>query len=197
MNYIVGLGNPGEEFEGTRHNTGRIIVEAFKKACDFPEWDVNKKLHALVSKGALGKHDVVLIEPQLYMNKSGQSLAPLITNEKKAKTMVVIQDDLDLPIGAFKISFNRGAGGHRGIESIMKAIKTEAFTRIRVGICPVTPSGKLKKPKSGEEVGDFILAQFKKPEQEVLKKVSKKIVQALEMIVTEGHEKAMGEFNAK
>lgn len=197
MHYIVGLGNPGEEFEGTRHNTGRIILEAFRKAHDFPEWDVNKKLHALASKSALGKYDVTLIEPQTYMNKSGESVAPVITSEKKAKTLVVIQDDLDLLIGTFKISFNRGSGGHRGIESIMKAIKTEAFVRIRVGICPGTPSGKLKKPKSGEEVGDFILAQFKKPEQETLKKVSKKIVQALDMIIAEGHEKAMGEFNSK
>ena len=81
------------------------------------------------------------------------------------------------------------------MESIIKAIKTEAFTRVRVGISPATPSGKLKKPKGEKEVGDFILGEFKKNEMEILKKLSKKVTEALEMIIAEGREKAMGEFN--
>jgi peptidyl-tRNA hydrolase, PTH1 family len=195
MYYIVGLGNPGEEYDGTRHNTGRIVLNAFRKKHGFPEWEVNKKLLALVSKGAVGKEEVCLIEPQTYMNKSGQSLGSMISSAKKAEKLIVIQDELDLGIGTFKITFNRGSGGHRGVESIMKAIKTEGFVRVRVGISPVTPTGKVKKPTGDNVVGDFILAQFKKPEQELLKKVSKKVTEAVEMIILEGRVKAMGEFN--
>ena len=96
------------------------------------------------------------------MNKSGLAVKPIITSKKKAEALIVIHDDLDLPIGKFKISFNKSSGGHRGVESIIKAIKTEAFTRVRIGISPATPSGKLKKPKGEKDVGDFILGEFKK-----------------------------------
>lgn len=195
MFYIVGLGNPGEEYEGTRHNTGRIILDAFRKAQSFSEWTLDKKIQALTSEGKIKKEKVFLIEPETFMNTSGKNLGALITSLKKAESLVVIQDDLDLPIGSFKISFNRGSGGHRGVESIMRAIKTEAFTRIRVGISPVTSGGKLKKPHGEKEVGDFILAQFKKQEQDMLKKVSKKISEALTVLVTDSRERAMGEFN--
>ena len=196
MYYIVGLGNPGEEYEGTRHNTGRIVLEYFQKKNDFSDWEENKKLRALVSKGKIKKEEVMLLEPETFMNKSGGSLGSLITSVKKAEKLIVIQDDLDLGMGTIKISFNRGSGGHRGIESIMRAIKTEAFVRVRVGISPATPSGKLKKPHGDEIIGDFILAKFKKTEEDELKKVSKRVSEALEMIILESREKAMGEFNS-
>jgi peptidyl-tRNA hydrolase, PTH1 family len=196
MYYIVGLGNPGEEYENTRHNAGRIMLDYFRKKNGFPEWEVNKKLNALVSKGKIKKEEVCLIEPQTYMNKSGVSVAPVVTSVKKAEKLIVIQDELDFGIGTFKISFNRSSGGHRGIESIMRAIKTEAFTRVRVGICPATPSGKLRKPSGDKDVGDFIIAPFKKPEEEAIKKVSKRVAEALEMIILEDRYKAMGEFNS-
>ena len=195
MHYIVALGNPGEEYKNTRHNVGRIVLEEFFKKNDFSEWTLNKKLKALSSEGKIGKEKVLLIEPETFMNKSGLSLQPIITSKKKAEMLIVIHDDLDLPIGKFKISFNKSSGGHRGVESVIKAIKTEAFIRVRIGISPATPSGKLKKPKGEKEVGDFILGEFKKSEMETLKKISKKVATALEMIITEGREKAMGEFN--
>ena len=195
MHYIVALGNPGEEYKNTRHNVGRIVLEEFFKKNDFSEWTLNKKLKALSSEGKIGKEKVLLIEPETFMNKSGLSLQSIITSKKKAENLIVIHDDLDLPIGKFKISFNKSSGGHRGVESVIKAIKTEAFIRVRIGISPATPSGKLKKPKGEKEVGDFILGEFKKSEMETLKKISKKVATALEMIITEGREKAMGEFN--
>ena len=132
--------------------------------------------------------------PETFMNKSGNSLKTLITSEKKAKTLVVIHDDLDLPIGTIRICFNRGAGGHRGVESIIRAIKTEKFIRIKVGISPCTPSGKTRKPKS-EKVGDFILAKFKPEEMTELKKVSKKVGEALVVMIEEDVYKAMTDFN--
>ena len=107
----------------------------------------------------------------------------------------MIYDDLDLPIGSMKISFNKSSGGHRGLESIISALKTEGFLRVRVGVSPVTAGGKLKKPKGEDAVGKHILGVFKKPEQEVLKKLSKKVSDALEVLMKDGKEVAMGEFN--
>ncbi|NQV88563.1 MAG: aminoacyl-tRNA hydrolase [Parcubacteria group bacterium] len=195
MNIIVGLGNPGEEYSGTRHNTGRIMLEYFAKKNNFPEWEKNKKINALVSTNKIGKDKAMLVLPETFMNKSGGSLASLITSKKKAAELVVIYDDLDLPIGKFKISFNRSSGGHRGLQSIIKKIKTEAFVRIRVGISPLSPTGKLKKPKGDTAVGDFILGEFREKEIDTMKAVGKKVADALVAIVSEGREKAMGEWN--
>ncbi|MEI8337980.1 MAG: aminoacyl-tRNA hydrolase [bacterium] len=195
MSYvIVGLGNPGEEYKDTRHNTGRIVLTYAIKNFDFGEFKIDKKIQALSATGKIDGENVKAIMPETFMNKSGNSLKTLITSEKKAKTLVVIHDDLDLPIGSLRISFNRGAGGHRGVESIIRAIKTEKFIRIKIGISPMTPSGKIKKPKS-EKVGDFILAKFKPEEMIELKKVSKKVGEAIETMIKEDVYKAMTEFN--
>lgn len=197
MFLIVGLGNPGEEYENTRHNTGRMIVEAFRKKQDFSGWSFDKKRNALVSSGKIGKKEVMLLLPETFMNKSGLSLKNLITSVKKAHDLTVVYDDLDLPLGKMKISFNRGSGGHKGIESIVRTIKTKEFVRIRVGISPSTPSGKLKKPSGEKAVVDLILGKFKNSELEQMKKVSKNVVAALEEIIGEGLESAMGKWNSK
>jgi PTH1 family peptidyl-tRNA hydrolase len=195
MSYvIVGLGNPGEEYTDTRHNTGRIVLKLAIKNFDFGEFKIDKKNQALTSDGKIAKQSVKVLMPETFMNKSGNSLKTLITSEKKSKELVVIHDDLDLPIGSVRISFNRGAGGHRGVESIIRAIKTEKFIRIKIGISPKTPSGKTKKPKS-EKVGDFILGKFKPEEMSELKKVAKKVGEALELMVKEDVFRAMTEFN--
>lgn len=196
MSYIiVGLGNPGEEYKNTRHNTGRIILEQIRKKNDCNEWEKDKKTNSLVSKGSIGKEKVLLVEPEGFMNKSGISLKTLITSVKKANSLIVIYDDLDLPIGTMKISFNKSSGGHRGVESIIKAIKTQEFIRFRIGISPATASGKLRKPTGPQAVEKHILGEFKKPELETLKKVGKKVSEATEVLVTESLGKAMTLFN--
>ena len=124
------------------------------------------------------------------MNKSGEAVKPIIKTKKAAATMVIIHDDLDLPLGKVKISFNKSSGGHRGVESIIKAVKTEEFIRLRLGISGETASGKIKKPQGEEKVIDAILVEFKKSETDELKKVIKKAVLALEMIITDGPDKA-------
>ena len=197
MHYIVGLGNPGEEYENTRHNTGRLTLTNFLKKNDFLAQEQNKKMKALVSEGKVGKEKVTVIFPETYMNKSGKSIASFITSVKKAHDLVVVYDDLDLALGNIKISYNRGSGGHRGLESIMKAIKTPEFIRIRVGISPQSPSGKLKKPKGDKDVERWILGDYKPKEIDALKKVGKTVAEAVEMIVKDGYEIAMGEFNTK
>jgi peptidyl-tRNA hydrolase, PTH1 family len=195
MIYIVGLGNPGEEYKKTRHNTGRIILDIIRKKIDAYDFEFNKKINALVSEGKIGKEKVMLIEPETFMNKSGLSLKSLIASKKKAGDLVVIYDDLDLPIGKMKISFNRGTGGHRGLESVAKQIKTLEFVRFRVGISPKTPSGKTKKPSGEQAVEKHILGAFKDPEMLELKKIGKHATEALEVFVEEGVEMAMTRFN--
>lgn len=192
---IVGLGNPGEEYANTRHNAGRMIVEAFRKKNDFPEWTTDKTLKVRVSKGAWGKDKVILLQPDNFMNVSGKSVAPLVKNAKDAERTIVVYDDLDLPLGGMKISFNRSSGGHKGVESIIKAIKTREFARLRIGICPTSPSGKLKKPKGDDALLDFIVGPFKKAELDDLKKVTKKGAESLALILEEGREIATGKVN--
>ena len=196
MSYIiVGLGNPGEEYEKTRHNSGRIALEYFRKKNKFPKWEYNKRLNGLVSEGKIGKREVKLIEPETFMNKSGLSLKMLVSSRKKAEQLIIIHDDLDLPLATFKIVFNRGSGGHKGIESIVKNIRTKAFTRIRIGISPTTPSGKIKKPKGEQKVIDFILGTFRTAELKKIQIVARRVERALVTLVSEGKEKAMSEYN--
>lgn len=196
MQYIiVGLGNPGEEYENTRHNAGRMVLEAFRKKNDFPEWVVDKTLKARVSKGAWGRDKVILLEPDNFMNVSGKSVAPFVKNAKDAERTIVVYDDLDLPLGGMKISFNRSSGGHKGLESIIKALKTREFARLRIGICPTTPGGKLKKPKVEDALLEFIVGPFKKAELEDMKKVTKSGAEALVLILEEGREIATGKIN--
>lgn len=191
---IVGLGNPGIEYEKTHHNVGRHAVLSFGKAHEAKEWKLDKKLGALVSSVVIGKEKASLVLPETFMNKSGASVKPLITSAKKAEKLIVVQDDLDLPIGSIKIVFNRGSGGHRGVDSIIRAIKTEGFVRVRIGISPKTGGGKIKKPDASKVI-DFILKKWRPADEQALKPAFKKVVQALAMIVTDGRGRAMGEFN--
>lgn len=195
MAYIfVGLGNPGAEYEETRHNTGRMVLTWFGKTLG-AEWKTDKKLNADVAKVKVGKTPVTLVLPNTFMNNSGKSVKPLVASVKAAEKLMVIYDDLDMPFGASKISFNKSSGGHRGVESIIKAIKTEKFARVRVGISPKTPSGKIKKPSGEEAVTKVILGKFKPEEITELKKLTKKVGTALETFVKDGLEITMTGFN--
>ena len=129
------------------------------------------------------------------MNNSGKAVTPLVKSKKDLKDLIVIYDDIDLPLGKMKISFNRSSGGHRGLNSVIRALKSEEFLRIRIGIAPATPTGKIKKPKGEKAVINFILGEFKKPELETLKKLSKKVSEAVQMIFSESKEKAMSIYN--
>ena len=193
---IVGLGNPGEQYENTRHNVGRVALEHFAKLHDLPELKEEKKNNAHVSKGALKKTLLELVAPDTYMNKSGNAVAKFVKSQKAAQQLIVVYDDLDLPLGTMKLSFDRGSGGHKGIESIARTLKTKRFVRIRIGVSPATATGKLKKPVGEKEVVDFILTRCKAHELDELKKVFKKASLAIETIVSEGREIAMNRFNS-
>ncbi len=175
MKLVVGLGNPGEEYERTRHNAGRILVSLLEKKMEGSK--------------------IKFLKPDTFMNKSGKAVAPFIKSKKDLAGLVVMYDDIDLPLGKMKISFNRSSGGHNGLESIIRAVKSEEFLRVRIGITPATPSGKIKKPKGEKEVLKFLLGEFKKPELETIKKLSNKIAEAIETIFSESKEKAMSLYN--
>jgi PTH1 family peptidyl-tRNA hydrolase len=192
---IVGLGNPGEEYKQTRHNTGRIILENIAKSNNFSDWKDNMKFKALCSKGEIGSEKFDFMLPETFMNNSGNAVVQVIDNPKKLKNLVVIYDDIDIPIGSFKISFNRSSGGHNGLESVIKKVKSREFVRIRIGIAPHSPSGKIKKPKGEEAILKFLLGKFKEDDLKELKKLSKIITEIIEMLVTEGKDKAMSIYN--
>jgi PTH1 family peptidyl-tRNA hydrolase len=183
--YIIGLGNPGEEYENTRHNTGRMFVEAFCKDKKVKAFEEDKKINALKTEKKIGKSKVLFVLPETFMNKSGSSLKKIITSKKKAEKMIVIHDDIDLALGKFKISFGKGSAGHRGVESVMRAVKTKDFIRVRIGVTPTTPKGKLKKPK-GDKLLDFLMGKFKSQEMIALKKVIKKIIPEVDLLLRRG-----------
>jgi len=193
---IAGLGNPGSEYDGTRHNIGRDFVAALAKKEGITEWKEDKKLHAQVAKGELFTEKALLVLPDTYMNSSGKAFVSLVGSKKQAEKLIVVQDELDMPLGTVKIAFGSGAGGHRGVDSIQKALKTKDFVRIRVGISSSTASGKIKKP-DGEKVVDFVLGTFKPSEEDKLKKARKTVFEAIELMLTEGREVATMKIHTK
>lgn len=192
---MVGLGNPGDEYLSSRHNVGRMALDKWRVAAGWPEWQYSKKALGLVTTGDLPGAKLKLLLPETMMNNSGRSVKALITSAQKRARLIVIHDDLDLPLGAFKLSFGRGSAGHRGVESVIRALKSRDFLRLRVGVTPSTPGGKLKKPKQSKDLIAFILGKFSPTEFAVLNRAFKKITAALTLAVTVGRERAMSEYN--
>lgn len=188
MFLIVGLGNPGQKFQKSRHNLGFRIVEELVKKNKFSHFGLSKQYPALISQGILNKEKVIVAEPQTFMNNSGRPVKRLKKNLKlRIENLIVVHDDLDLPLGKIKISRGRGTAGHRGVESIIKELKSKNFSRLRIGIQP-----QVGKPKNIEK---FVLQKFNKKEEEIIKKVIEKTLEAIKAIVKLGLEKAMSQFN--
>ena len=173
---IIGLGNPDEEYQNTRHNLGFMLIDSLAKNNDFGDFEFNKKLNSFVSKGKLGGTTSVLAKPQTYVNKTGESVTKLKNFYKvKLEDIVLIHDDLDIEFGNFKMSFSKNSGGHKGVESVIKHLKTKNFWRIRIGVAV----SSLKKARQQSDkkrdafVMDFVLSKFRKNEEEGLKKLFK------------------------
>ena len=167
MILIVGLGNLGKKYQRTRHNLGFRVID---------------KLRFLSEK------KVILAKPKTFMNLSGKAVKSLIKRYKIPTTNLwIIHDDIDLPLGKIRISKGRGAAGHKGVESVIRELKTKNFIRFRIGIQP-----KIGRPKFPEK---FVLQKFNKDEEEIVKEVIKKTAGAIEMAIKEGIEKAMSKFN--
>ena len=187
---IVGLGNPGKEYEKTRHNAGRSAVELVAKNERFDDFVFNKTSKALVTKGRIGKENVILVLPETMMNLSGKAVSAFVKSPKAAKNLLVIHDDLDLPLGTIKMVFARGSGGHKGVESVMRAIKTDAFARIRIGVAPTGKKNQAKKLKDDDKVIKLVIGKWKSSEEATFKKVLKKVAESVRLYCTSGIDSA-------
>jgi PTH1 family peptidyl-tRNA hydrolase len=182
MNYlIVGLGNPGKEYENTRHNAGVMVLEQIRSAWDFPDWSKDSMSNSLMSRGILDTEQVTFMFPQTFMNLSGTAVRHYADAEYTQK-LVVIYDDLDIPLGQIKMSYDRSSGGHNGVQSIIDTLGGSDFARIRIGIGPV--EGDIR-----EHVG--VLDVFSDEERKVIESQSKKVAEVLKVFFSEGKEKAM------
>jgi len=186
MILIVGLGNPGLKYEKTRHNVGFMVVDnLLKKLTQVKDsvWEENKKFNALTAR--VGE-DLILAKPLSFMNASGDPVAKLMKFYKvEPWGLYIIHDDVDLPLGKIKITVDRGSAGHKGVESIIKALGNQNFVRLRVGI------GKDRRVATDR----FVLMPFLFLEKGKLHQAIKKATEAMEMILKEGVEKAATRYN--
>jgi len=187
---IVGLGNKGKEYEKTRHNAGRSAVEQVAKNEGFDEFVFNKTANALVAKGAIAKESAMLVLPETMMNNSGKAVSAFVKSVKVAKDLLVVHDDLDLPLGTIKMVFARGSGGHKGVESIMRALKTESFARVRIGISGTGKKNQAKKVSGEEKIIKHVIGKWKPAEEAAVKKIMKKVVETIRLFATSGIESA-------
>lgn len=153
MKLIVGLGNPGKEYEKTRHNVGWMVLNLIAKKLSSESWQNSKKTNADFLKINTGNDQIELLKPLTFMNNSGQSVAYAVKNHtlNPETDLIVVHDDKDIPLGEIKIQINRSAAGHNGVKSIIDHLKTQNFTRVRVG---VAPKNKI------EDTAKFILKKF-------------------------------------
>jgi PTH1 family peptidyl-tRNA hydrolase len=202
MKLIVGLGNPGEKYEKTRHNLGFMIVDRFLK--DFEQikntsWENSTKFKSDIAQiewqpkhGNLDK--VILVQPRTFMNNSGMAVKIIADFYKIASEDIwIINDDIDLPLGAMKIRFGGASAGHRGIESIIEQLGSDKFWRFRMGI------GEKRELNDSrvKNVDDFVLGIFSGAERGKLKELIARGADAIEMSLEEGMEAAMNRFNTK
>jgi PTH1 family peptidyl-tRNA hydrolase len=195
---IAGLGNPGNEYNKTRHNAGRMAVEAYAEYAGFEPFTLRKSASANTTDGVIDGEKVQLVVPEVFMNHSGKGITSFVKSMKAAKKLLVVRDDLDLPIGTIKMTVHgRGAGGHKGVESIMRALKTKEFAQLKIGISGATAKGRAKKPSGEEKVVSHVIGKFSPKELEALKKAFKRSNEAIELFITQGIEAAMLFANTK
>lgn len=195
MKLIVGLGNPGEKYIGVRHNLGFMVVDELAKSFDNGQWTFDKNLKSEILNSQISNVKCVLVKPQTYMNNSGLAVKLLTTRYLLPATdLIVIHDELDLPLGKIKVRMGGAAAGHHGVESVTAELGTDKFIRVRLGI------GNLRT-QSGEHKGQhisaekFVLEPFIHSEKSKVKHMLKAAVKALEILLEKGLEKAQNQFN--
>jgi peptidyl-tRNA hydrolase, PTH1 family len=182
---IVGLGNPGAQYEQTRHNLGFMLIDLL--AQDFGTQVKRSECRALIGQTVFQNETIELVKPQTYMNLSGESLACLLKkNERSVKRLIVISDDLALPLGKIRLRPKGSAGGHNGLKSINDCLKTQDYIRLRIGIQPEHPLSDTKR---------FVLEKFSKTDFETVEKVLEQSAKAICAVISDGVEKAMAAFN--
>lgn len=193
MKLIVGLGNPGPEYAFTPHNAGFLAVDRIAEICDVQI--ANRRGRALTVRTKLAGHDVLLAKPETFMNLSGLSVAALLNElELGIEDLIVLYDELAIPLGTLRIRERGSAGGHNGVKSISGVLGTEEWIRIRIGVGkPPLETGR--EVKAGGT--SYLLAPMRKTELAVLDEVLDQAVRAVEAVLTKGVGAAMNEFNRK
>jgi peptidyl-tRNA hydrolase, PTH1 family len=185
---IVGLGNPGIEYQFTPHNLGFLAVDRIASQCGVEVR--NRQCRALTGRAVIGSETVLLAKPETFMNLSGLSVRELIEKNdvRPEQDLIVIQDELDFPLGTLRIHRKRSSAGHNGIESVIGALGTQDFLRIRLGVAPE------RKISDGMS---YLLSPLRKAELKVVDEMLDIAAEAVKMILTEGPAAAMNRFNRK
>lgn len=192
MKLLIGLGNPGKKYEKTRHNAGFITVNKIASALQTTPYNLQSIFNAEVSEGMVDNEKIILAKPQAFMNESGKAVKAVAEYYKiRPDDITVIHDDLDIPLGEYKIVRNRGSAGHKGVQSIIDALGTKDFTRIRIGIKPLgSLTERDKSLDSLRSLGptqiperEFVLENFGKEEQKIINEVIEKVCGEIEEII--------------
>jgi PTH1 family peptidyl-tRNA hydrolase len=195
MKLIVGLGNPGIEYQFTPHNAGFLAIDRLAEVCGANV--SNRRGRALTAKTNLAGQEVLLAKPETFMNLSGLSVAALLQElelDAPAGDLIVIYDELAIPLGQLRIRERGSAGGHNGIKSILSSLGSDEFIRVRIGVGkPPTETGRAVRAGGT----DYLLSPMRKMMLQELDVVLDQAVRAVEMILTDGVKKAMNEFNRK
>ena len=188
MKLIVGLGNPGIEYQFTPHNMGFLAVDRIAEQCGVRV--NNRHCRAQTARTRLAGHEVVLAKPETFMNLSGASVVELVReyDARPAEDVVLLYDELDLPFGTLRVRPRGRSAGHNGVESVIGALGTQEFTRIRMGVAPDHPIG---------DGARYVLSQFKKAQLEVVDQVLEQAADAVKVVLAEGVQAAMNRFNRK
>ena len=187
MRAIVGLGNPGPEYDGTRHNAGFWLADHLAR-----RWDLGAFKRGTQARTAVGRRqgeDVVLVKPTTYMNRSGAALAPLrsVPGFDPARDLLVLVDDFHLDAGRFRLRPGGSAAGHNGMKSIEGTLRSQQYARLRIGIGPLPPGT--------QDTADFVLAPYAREERELIAGLMDPMAEAVEVWISEGIEAAMNRFN--
>ncbi|TBL69019.1 aminoacyl-tRNA hydrolase [Paenibacillus thalictri] len=185
MKWFVGLGNPGTQYETTRHNIGFMALDRFAEKHGIKI--SQSKCKGLLGEGNVGGEKVALLKPMTYMNLSGESMRAYMDFYKvKLEDLIVVYDDLDTEFGQIRLRYQGSAGGHNGIKSTIQHMGTQTFNRIRIGI---------SRPPQGYDIADYVLSRFSKEEFSRMPHILDKTVDAMEHLLTQPFEKTMAKFN--
>ncbi|HVF69747.1 MAG TPA: aminoacyl-tRNA hydrolase [Xanthomonadales bacterium] len=201
MKLIVGLGNPGEKYENTRHNLGFQTIEHFLKDAESAKgavWSANSKLKSDIANLTVGSVKVILAKPQTFMNNSGMAVSLLLKYYKvKPENLWVVYDELDLPVGSMKIRFGGAAAGHHGVESVMESIGTDKFWRFRLGIGASHDKEHVISKQNIKKAKEFVLGGFGTGDKGKVRELIKHGSKALQLGLDKGIEVAMNRYNTR
>jgi len=192
---IVGLGNPQNKYSQTRHNIGCMVVDAFQELHDLDGFEENDEIRSLVSHGQVAYRDVALLKPQTFMNKSGLAVTKAVLRQRDQDGLIVVHDDIDLPLSQIQVAYDKSAGGHNGVASVIERLGSQEFTRVRIGVVPTDESGNMHKPAK-RDVRDFVLSEFTAEEKQLIHtEVIPDALDAIHIIIEQGREAAMDAYN--